>query len=71
VGLEKGHAPRLIPNDAALQSALDQQALRDIYLAVSRARHRVLIINERDSVPNDIVLKAINAGLVAETELGT
>jgi hypothetical protein len=50
---------------------LDQQALRDIYLAVSRARHRVLIINERDSVPNDIVLKAINAGLVAETELGT
>jgi len=69
LGLERGITPKVIPDDAVLQSTLEQQALRDIYLAVTRARHEVYIFIDVDREPTEIVKQAYDAGLMKKESL--
>jgi len=43
VGLEQGVVPPRIPDNVALSAAVEQQTLREIYLAVTRARYKVIV----------------------------
>lgn len=64
VGLEKGLTPKAVPNDPSLESALEQQALRDIYLAFSRARHQIVVILNNNSEPTPVLQSALTMGLI-------
>ena len=64
VGLEKGMVPRNVSNHGGLSAALEQQALREMYLAFTRARYRLIIVNSKESTPNSVIQAAINAGLI-------
>ena len=43
VGIEQGVVPKKVSN-SSLQSSLEQQALRDVYVTFSRARHRLFLV---------------------------
>ena len=64
VGLEYGLVPPRVLGNDALQAALSQQAVREMYLSLSRARYQVLIMNSTGSSPNEVLQEAIGAGLV-------
>ncbi len=64
VGLEQGiYPPRIVDNEA-LNTAIEQKAIREMYLSITRAKYRVLIILSNNSTPNPIIQQAINCGLV-------
>lgn len=44
VGLEQGITPPRIADNEALSSAVEQQAIREMYLGITRARYRVNIV---------------------------
>jgi hypothetical protein len=44
VGLEQGIVPPRVADNDALASAMEQQSLREIYLAITRARYRVIAV---------------------------
>lgn len=67
VGLEQGVTPpRVIDNDT-LSSAVEQQSVREMYLAITRARYRVVIIISAGSSPTSIISDAERAGLITRT----
>ena len=43
VGAEQGLTPPRVLHNDALAGAVEQQSLREIYLAITRAKHRVVI----------------------------
>lgn len=66
VGLEYGVTPPRVVGNDALEAALFQQTVREMYLSLSRARYRVMIVNAAGSAPNEILKEALARGLVAE-----
>ena len=64
VGIEKGIVPPIVKNHSGLQSALEQQALREMYLSFTRARYILNIINSNKSMPSPLLQPAIDKGLI-------
>jgi superfamily I DNA/RNA helicase len=64
VGLEYGLVPPHVPGNNALESALYQQAVREVYLSVSRARYQVIIVNSAGAAPNEIIREAVASGRI-------
>lgn len=63
-GLEKGVVPARVDGSAAVTAALEQQALREIYVSVTRARSEVDFVGSSRSAPNATLQAAIESGLV-------
>lgn len=55
VGLEQGLVPPRIVDNDALAAAIEQQVLRDMYLSITRARTRLIVVINQDALPNSIV----------------
>jgi UvrD/REP helicase N-terminal domain len=66
VGLEQGVVPVRVSGNDALSSALEQQSLREMYLAFTRSRTELSILVSRGAAPNAAIADAISAGLVTE-----
>lgn len=64
VGLEQGIVPPRIVGNSILSAAVDQQLLRELYVAVSRARSKAVFVISKDATPTPILTRAITAGLV-------
>lgn len=62
VGLELGTYPPPVANNSALRSAVEQQALREVYLSVSRARYQVVFPLNYGAQPNALLSAAKAAG---------
>jgi len=66
IGLEQGLVPpRVIGNDA-LASAVEQQAYREIYLSVTRARYRYMVPIPYGSSPTAVLADANRMGLILD-----
>lgn len=66
IGLEQGVVPPAVSSNDAFNVALEQQALREMYLSVTRARYRVVIALAKGASPTSIIQSAMSAGLVHE-----
>lgn len=66
VGLEAGLTPPKIADNETLATALEQQVIRETYLAITRARYRVVFVMALGSAPNSILEQATAAGLIAK-----
>lgn len=64
VGLEHGIVPPIIVGHPGLSETLEQQSLREMYLAFTRARYKLLILNSKNSSPTSILQQAIQEELV-------
>lgn len=64
VGLEQGVTPPRVVDNDALSSAVEQQSVREMYLAITRARYRVIIVLSAGSSPTSIIHDAERAGLI-------
>jgi Superfamily I DNA and RNA helicases len=64
VGLEAGLVPPAVVDNQPLATAVEQQAIRDMYLGVTRARYRVLVAISKGNMPNRILELAQGAGLI-------
>lgn len=64
VGLEQGVVPPRIDGNTALAAALEQQALREMYLAFTRARYQLHIVVSESSEPSQVLQYALNDGLL-------
>lgn len=64
VGLEQGLVPLRVSSNHALTVALEQQALREMYVSFTRARYRLVLINSNRSAPTAIIAGAAKLGLV-------
>ena len=64
VGLEAGLVPAAVVDNQPLATAVEQQAIRDMYLGVTRARYRVLVAISKGNMPNRILELAQGAGLI-------
>jgi hypothetical protein len=61
VGLEQGVVPPRVANHA-LGMALEQQALREMYVSFTRARYRLILINSHRSAASSIIADAAKRG---------
>lgn len=68
VGLEQGVVPLVVHDNEILSSALEQQALREIYLAFTRARAELVVVVGRGATPNRILQAAIAQRLLTGGE---
>lgn len=64
VGIEKGVVPVIVKNHSGLETALEQQFLRELYLSFTRARYRLILLNAKGSMPSTIIEHAIRNNLV-------
>jgi superfamily I DNA/RNA helicase len=64
VGEEEGLVPPRVLNNEALASAVGQQALRELYLSITRARHEVVIALPNGSLLTPVLAEALSAGLL-------
>jgi superfamily I DNA/RNA helicase len=55
VGLEQGVVPPRVSSNQALSVALEQQALREMYVSFTRARYRLVLVNSNRSAPTAII----------------
>jgi superfamily I DNA/RNA helicase len=67
VGLEQGRVPPRVQGNEALASALEQRALREIYVSFTRARYRLAIVNTANSSPSALLADAIRAKLLVSS----
>ena len=65
VGLEQGLVPPRIRENDALASAVEQQALREMYLAFTRARYQLVVAINRGAKPTRVIQEAATAGLIS------
>jgi len=65
VGLEQGVVPPRIANNEALSSAVEQQVIREIYLAITRARYRLEVVISSGASPTSILQDAEKIGLIS------
>ena len=69
VGAEQGLTPPRVHNNDALAGALEQQALRELYLSITRARYQVVIALSRGASLTPVLAEARSAGvLVTDAE---
>lgn len=66
VGLEQGVSPPRIPDNEALSSAIEQQTMREMYLSITRARYRVLVLLSHGATPTALLQDAMKAGLIVK-----
>jgi superfamily I DNA/RNA helicase len=66
VGLEEGLTPPRVHDNDALASAVEQQALREIYLGITRARFQLQIVLPADALPTRVLADAERAGLLGQ-----
>ncbi|MGV8261023.1 hypothetical protein, partial [Pseudomonas aeruginosa] len=66
VGLESGLTPPVIVDNQALATAVEQQVIRDMYLGITRARYRVVVVISKGNMPNKLLEKAAEAGLITD-----
>jgi hypothetical protein len=64
VGLEQGVVPPRVSSNQALSVALEQQALREMYVSFTRARYRLVLINSYRSAPTAVIAEAAKAGYI-------
>lgn len=64
VGLEQGVTPPRVGDSEALSGAVEQQSLREIYLSLTRARYRVVIVLSHGSAPTNVIADAAKHGLL-------
>lgn len=64
VGAELGLAPPRVVDNDALATAVEQQALREFYLSITRARYQVLFALSAGATPSPILQEAERAGLI-------
>lgn len=64
VGLEQGVVPPRIVDNEALSAAVEQQTLREIYLAVTRARYRLIVALTAGATLTNIMQEAERTGLL-------
>lgn len=64
VGLESGLIPPMIVDNQALANAVEQQVIRDMYLGITRARYRLMVVVSKGNMPNKIIQQAREAGLI-------
>lgn len=69
VGLEQGVVPLRIQGNDSLTVALEQQALREMYLSFTRARRELVFPFGRGSAPTSILQAASDSGWAAEETL--
>lgn len=69
VGLEQGVTPPRVSDNPPLSAALEQQTLREMYLGISRAKNRVVVVLNRDALPNSIIADALQKGLIREGDI--
>jgi len=70
VGLEQGVTPPRVTGNDALAAAVEQQALREIYLAVTRARFQIVIMLSHRANPTPVLRDAAKSGLIKSEETG-
>jgi superfamily I DNA/RNA helicase len=63
-GLEEGAVPPKVRNNPTLEMTLEQQAMREIYLAFTRARHQLFVINADGTRPSPILQRAVALGYI-------
>ena len=68
VGLEKGVVPPIVNHHIGLQTALEQQSLREMYLSFTRARYVLIILNSNGSQPTTVLKAAISSGLLENSQ---
>lgn len=68
VGLEDGVSPEKV-SYAVLQTALDQQTLREMYLSFTRAKNRLYLILSKNSAPNTMLQRAEDNHLLDRSKL--
>lgn len=64
VGLEQGLVPPRVEGHAGLACALEQQALREMYLSFTRARYQLILVNSAGAAPTSLLQDAIRDGLL-------
>lgn len=64
VGLEKGALA--VKENPALESAIEQQMIRETYLSITRARYKVIFALSKSSTENEILSDAITAELIVK-----
>lgn len=64
VGLEQGIVPPRFSDNEALSSAVEQQALREIYLSVTRARFQVIVAVSQGAAVTGVLAEAAHQGLL-------
>jgi superfamily I DNA/RNA helicase len=64
VGLEQGLVPPRIPDNDALAAAVEQQSLREMYLSITRARYRLIVMIAHGAAPTAILKDASDAGFL-------
>ncbi len=64
VGLESGIMPPIIMDNLAMANAVEQQAVRDMYLGITRAKYRVMVVIAKGNMPNKIIQHAKEAGVI-------
>jgi hypothetical protein len=64
VGLEQGVVPPRVSMNQALGVALEQHALREMYVVFTRARYRLILLNSHGSAPTSIIAEAAKKGLL-------
>lgn len=64
VGLEQGVVPPRVIESEALATAVEQQALREIYVSLTRARYRVVVALSHNAYPTAVIAEAAKHGLI-------
>jgi superfamily I DNA/RNA helicase len=70
VGLEQGVVPPRIAGNTILGAAVEQQLLRELYVAVSRAREHLVVVLSKGSLPTPVLSRAVSAGLIEYVPVG-
>ncbi|MBI2391022.1 MAG: UvrD-helicase domain-containing protein [Deltaproteobacteria bacterium] len=65
VGLEQGVVPLVVNENETLSAALEQQALREMYVAFTRARTDLIVVVGRGSAPNAILQSALEQRFIS------
>ena len=66
VGAENGVAPPRVVDNDALAAAVEQQLLRELYLAITRARYQIIFALSASATPTSVLSDAVQGGFIEE-----
>ncbi len=67
VGCERGLFPPLVSSSEGFQALIDQQCLRELYLAVTRTRYELVFLIPEGAEPSRLLERSIEAGHIEAT----
>lgn len=70
-GLEEGIVPPRVVDNDALAAAVEQQALREIYLGITRARYQLHVVLSGDALLSPVLAEAEKAKLLERSAVVT